>query len=413
MLRLFVSLYLLLIISISAINTLSEKLWQSLNNAPSSQLIAIEQVASSLALTLNSQNVRLLSKRLELAITPQDSNDVALLSWQEQALMQREAVITIDEHDEIYAYVQPESQLYLIGPFYQETQSNIVKPLIFLISYLCLAGIIALWVWPLWRDLKSLQRASDHFSQGGQALPIPVNKRSTIAPVLTTFNTMTAQISRHIDEQRQLTNAVSHEIRTPLSRLKFTFAMLDKEHVPQLPCMRQDVVELERLVDEMLNYGRLESQNDNLHIEDVNISELATHLIDKLTRHHQVNVTRNITENIICRCDGHLIERALQNYITNALRYAQSQVTVTITQTTNRVIFHVEDDGHGIKESQRDLVFQAFTRLDKSRNKDNGGFGLGLAIVKRIAQWHKGECSVDSSALNGAKFSLIIPKHLL
>jgi len=173
-----------------------------------------------------------------------------------------------------------------------------------------------------------------------------------------------------------------------------------------------NVVELERLVDEMLNYGRLESQNDNLHMEDVNISELATHLIDKLTRHHQIKVTRNITENIICRCDGHLIERALQNYVTNALRYAKSQISVTITQTDSQVIFHVEDDGQGIDESQRELVFQAFTRLDKSRNKDNGGFGLGLAIVKRIAQWHQGECSVDSSVLNGAKFSLTIPKSL-
>lgn len=412
MLRLFVSLYLLLILSIGAINWLSERIWQQFDETPSTQIVAIEQLANTLALTLTPDNLEQLSNQLQLNITTQNKFDIALLSWQEQQLTNGKAVIIIGDDDELYTYVQPKDQLYLVGPFYYEKPSIVAKQLIFLFSYLCLALIIALWIWPLWRDLKQLQHASSRFSQGATITPIKVHRRSNIAPLLATFNAMTTQISRLIDEQKQLSNAVSHEIRTPLSRLKFAFAMLDDKAVTQLPSMRQDVDELESLVDEMLNYGRLESQNDNIKMEDVNISELAQHLIEKLTRHQTIDVSLNILPNIIWRCDGHLIERALQNYITNGLRYAKSKLAITIDVRHNNLVFNVEDDGPGIAKEQRQLVFNAFTRLDKSRNKNNGGFGLGLAIVKRIAHWHQGHCDISESKWQGAKFSLIIPPAL-
>lgn len=410
MARLFISLYLLLILSIGAINWLSEKLWQHYNQQPSAQIIAIEQVANSLALTLNANNLTALSDRLSLPIVEVAANDIALLPWQHKELNNLQPVLTSDEHENIYAYVLRSQQLYRVGPFKHSHDTSLIKPLIFLVSYLCLALFIALWIYPLWRDLKRLERSSIAFSQGAKSAPMHVNNGSVIAPILHTFNSMTAQISRLISDQKQLTNAVSHEIRTPLSRLKFAFAMLDQKAVPQLDSMRQDVAELEQLVDEMLNYGRLESQSDKLHMEDVNISDLANHLIDKLTRHSELSVIRNIDDNLVCHCDGHLIERALQNYITNALRYATSSVAIRITNDNENLVFDVEDDGEGIAKEQRELVFDAFTRLDKSRNKENGGFGLGLAIVKRIVQWHQGQCYVTDSQWQGAKFSLKLPK---
>lgn len=409
MIRLFISLYLVIIISLTAINWGSEYVWQQFDQTPSSQAHAIERVSRTLALTINKDNHDLLAASLALNITLINSNDIAWLDWQQHALANQQPVLTVDNDSNMYAYIQRDSQLYRVGPFVEYHGNELLKQGILLFSYLCLAAFIALWLRPLWRDLQRLQRASIEFAKGPVPPAMPVNNRSSIAPVLHTFNAMTTQIAQLIDEQKQLTNAVSHEIRTPLSRLKFSFAMLDDNAVSQLASMRQDVDELERLVDEMLNYGRMESHSEHLVMMNVNVEQLAKNLIEKLSRHQPINIGLDIPKDLTWHCDGHLIERALQNYITNALRYAKSKVSVSIQIDQQQLAIYVEDDGHGINDNDQQQVFNAFTRLDKSRNKDNGGFGLGLAIVKRIAQWHQGSCSVEHSSLGGAKFSLILP----
>ena len=409
MIRLFISLYLFVIISISAINWCSEYLWRQLDDLPSSQVVLVEKVANIIALTLNENNLLALEQRLGITISPINHSDIAWLDWQEKALHNNRPVLTIDENNCIYAYITRNKQLYRIGPFKEAADKVVLKQFILLISYLCLAALIAAWLLPLWRDLQRLKHASIAFTSGPNPALISVKSSSSIAPVLHTFNAMTEQISRLIDEQKQLTNAVSHEIRTPLSRLKFSFAMLDNSAVSQLASMRQDVDEMESLIDEMLNYGRLESQGDNLNIMEVNIAQLTNNLIDKLARHSSLSIEINMSDNLMWQCDGHLIERALQNYITNAMRYAKNVVNVSIVTINNQLEIHVDDDGQGISPQNREKVFSPFMRLDKSRNKENGGFGLGLAIVKRITQWHQGRCDVCDSKLGGAKFIIILP----
>ncbi len=69
----------------------------------------------------------------------------------------------------------------------------------------------------------------------------------------------------------------------------------------------------------------------------------------------------------------------------------------------------VEDDGEGVTDEFKAVIFDAFSRGDKSRDRETGGFGLGLAIVARIMEWHQGTASVSDSELGGAAFSLIWP----
>ncbi|MEP7084733.1 MAG: ATP-binding protein, partial [Betaproteobacteria bacterium] len=69
----------------------------------------------------------------------------------------------------------------------------------------------------------------------------------------------------------------------------------------------------------------------------------------------------------------------------------------------------VEDDGPGIPQAERQRVFDAFYRLDRSRDRNTGGFGLGLAIANKAVMLHDGKIVIADSALGGAKFSLVIP----
>ena len=69
----------------------------------------------------------------------------------------------------------------------------------------------------------------------------------------------------------------------------------------------------------------------------------------------------------------------------------------------------VEDDGEGVSDELKPVIFDAFSRGDKSRNRETGGFGLGLAIVSRIMEWHQGSVDVVDSELGGACFVLSWP----
>lgn len=255
-----------------------------------------------------------------------------------------------------------------------------------------------------------LQQASEQLGKGQWQHHISVHKGSVIASVITAFNDMSSKISRLMEEQKELTNSVSHEIRIPLARLKFCFAMLDQHGVSQLPEMRQDVEEIENLVDEMLAYGRLESQVQSLSIVDVDISQLLSNQVEKLARTSDKKLDLVIVDQLKWRCDGHFIERACQNFIANALHHADSRVTVSAYVKHHWLHIEVEDDGGGIAESDFERVFKAFTRLDNCRNNVHCGFGLGLAMVTRIVDRHRGQCVVARLPLGGAKFSMLLPK---
>jgi len=411
MIKLFVSLYGVIIVAMLLINWGSQSLWQQFDHGKDPQIHQLEQMALALAQSINSDNQHRISQVIDTPVVLLNPSDVMWLPGQQRHLNDGAAIVSYDINNNATAYVLSHSrqQLIKLGPLALPVTDPSMRYSIIAGSYVLLAIIIALWIRPLWRDLRSLQQASQRFSSGQYSAPVAVHSTSIIGSLLTTFNTMTRQISRLIDEQKQLTNAVSHELRTPLARLKFSFAMLEEQQLTQLPAMQEDVSELETLIDEMLHYGRLESEIGSLELSEVNLEQLLTNQVEKLARHQHKTLKLSIAPNLSWLCDGHFIERACQNYITNALRYAKSQVVISAKITNNLLHIDVEDDGIGIEEQDQEQVFKAFTRLDKSRNKQQGGFGLGLAIVSRIVDCHHGQCNVSRSTLGGAKFSLILP----
>ncbi|MBT9523130.1 MAG: two-component sensor histidine kinase, partial [Dechloromonas sp.] len=72
----------------------------------------------------------------------------------------------------------------------------------------------------------------------------------------------------------------------------------------------------------------------------------------------------------------------------------------------DNMLIHVDDDGIGIPPEEREHIFSAFTRLDRSRDRSTGGYGLGLAIARRVLELHGGTATADASPLGGARFTL-------
>jgi signal transduction histidine kinase len=97
---------------------------------------------------------------------------------------------------------------------------------------------------------------------------------------------------------------------------------------------------------------------------------------------------------------------AMRNLLRNAFKYASQQIRVSAEYIDQAVLIHVDDDGIGIPPEEREHIFSAFTRLDRSRDRSTGGYGLGLAITRRVLELHGGQALAGSSPLGGARFTI-------
>lgn len=285
------------------------------------------------------------------------------------------------------------------------------------LSLLVITSAAYFIIHPLEKKIKNVEGAARRIGGGDLGARAEVFGRDEVSQLAHAFNSMAEHIQRLIDSQRELTRAVSHELRTPVARIRFGMEMMaDTDDVDsrfeQLGQLDGDITELNKLIDEILTYAKLEQGIPVLDFEMVDLGRL----LQKVAKETMaLGVKPKITvvlptEGTLAEAEYRYLHRVLQNLAGNAVRYARSEVRLSAGIYDNCVYIAVEDDGVGIPEKDRERVFQPFTRLDDSRTRASGGYGLGLSIVSRIAFWFGGQIKVEESpVLGGAKFMMTWP----
>jgi len=413
MLRLLLSLYFVTVVGLISINWASEFVWQYLSpksNQLSSESRALIKPLKYLVNGKTEAQIKSLNAYLDFNIQIKDKKHYALLDEHYELLLDGMPIVLYDDNArEIITLTSDNKHFIVITNLKETIADNSIYRLILLgASYLLLGLFLAIWIQPVWRDLKYLEFVSEKVKNNDFDLPPYQRYRSPISKIIQTTHEMTNRITALLSEQKQLINAVSHELRTPLSRLHFAIAMEDTLDENQKAEITQDVTEIEGLVDEMLAYARLENLSHSLKKENVDVKTLISAQIDKLKRNTSKQIQFKYEGINHFDCQPDLLERASQNLITNAIKYSNESIEVCLSVNEHQLQLTVEDDGPGISEENTKLIFRPFTRVDKSRNKGVSGYGLGLAIVKKATDWHQGSCEVSTSALGGAKFTLTI-----
>ncbi|UJF23003.1 ATP-binding protein [Shewanella sp. OMA3-2] len=404
--RLFISLYLLLSLSFLGIGWTLDSLWQ--NHVDDSGDVDTPLIALALILSKQSEADR---QTLLDAISAQHSFPLQLLQRNQIALngeiqLAHNRILTTEANEQQLQFIAVGEQVLVAGPFDIEPRSQL-RGIFTIVFYASLALVALIWVWPLSRDLTILRMATKKFGEANWNTRIELNARSQVAPLALTFNDMAQHISSLIDNQKHLTNAVSHEIRTPLARLKFALALLPQYCLPNsdinqridfLEGMQTDIKEMEGLLQELLTYASLETMQIEPILENcelVNISKQLILRLEDLSDHDiELNLT-NMTQ-IYIKGEGSLVERAIQNLVTNAQRYATSRIQINLKTDQHKVYLSVNNDGPSIPVEDHPYIFDAFYR-SQSQHNGNKGHGLGLAIVKRIMMRHKGNVTISSN----------------
>ena len=231
-----------------------------------------------------------------------------------------------------------------------------------------------------------------------------------------TISSMIHRLHGLLAAQREMVQGITHDLRTPVSRIRLRLALLKPEQAAQqdkASGILRDLDEIERLIDEAITWSQLQHTPANLIRERFDLSaEIAQIVGDLQISGNRVSIQTTLPAQAcwVTAHRGHL-HRLLQNLLDNAMRYAQSQVRLDVSDAAQEHVLMVEDDGPGIPIDLRALVFEPFARVDGSRSKESGGYGLGLAIVRRIAELHGGHARCVSSELGGAAFRVSWPKQ--
>ena len=312
-----------------------------------------------------------------------------------------------------------------IGPLYQ---MNPYPPqLLVLIGALGLSLIglmVYLLVRPLEQRLSALEEAATRIASGRLDARVPTRGTDSVGRLAAAFNAMAEHLQRSLSIQREMVRAVSHELRTPVARLRFGLEMIgDAESAAArrkyMDGMDNDIQDLDKLVDEMLTYARLEQGAPALNFQRVDLDELIDQVITELAPlRASVRVERGPSRDAqdgsgaCVEAELRYLHRALQNLVSNAMRHAEGRVRVSYRIGQQRCRLDIEDDGPGVPEEAWERIFTPFLRLDDSRTRASGGHGLGLSIVRRIIYWHGGRAQISRSEhLGGAQFSLIWPRQ--
>ena len=282
--------------------------------------------------------------------------------------------------------------------------------------YTAFALVVMIWVWPISRDLRTLESAAAGFGNRNWVFNVNINPRSQIHSLTQTFKKMATRIDELIGSHKDMSNAVAHEIRTPLSRMKFEIELASQstsldEIRQSLANIQDDIAAMDNLITATLNYAILERADMALNIGAHDFTTLIPAIVDQARRNstEAIKFGFSIRSGSECvYCDIYLFETLINNLLQNAARYATANVQLKFLKENGRNWLIIDDDGNGIPEQDRRRAFDSFVQLDNTEKKGTG-FGLGLAIVKRIATWHDGEVHVESSPLGGARFTVSWP----
>jgi signal transduction histidine kinase len=222
--------------------------------------------------------------------------------------------------------------------------------------------------------------------------------------------------------QSEFVSAVSHEFRTPLTSLRQLSEMLSKGRVPtedlkqkSYDILSRESERLQRLVESLLDFGRIEARAFRYHYEHLDpvalVRDLVAEFQEKAAAQGYRVELELAGEYPLIHADREALGLALRNLLDNAVKYSPDcrTVWVEMARERGRLAIRVRDQGMGIPASEQKEIFKRFVRGTGSRAANIQGTGIGLAMARHIVEAHGGEILLESKPGRGSTFTILLP----
>jgi len=227
------------------------------------------------------------------------------------------------------------------------------------------------------------------------------------------LESLNEQLQQAAADQSQFLAVTAHELRTPIGVLGGSAEMLSRhwsdltqqESDELFESMASSTIRLRRLLADLLTASRLQSSKLEMHPEEVEVSEIVTATVASVKQaHHDAEIVAETAPGVRVSADPDRLSQALDNLLANALRHGGQPVRVTVHTSDETVEIRVTDEGPGVPEAMRPLLFERF-----ATGRSKGGTGLGLFIVRELARAHGGDAYYEPAPTTGGAFVINLP----
>ena len=251
----------------------------------------------------------------------------------------------------------------------------------------------------------------------------PLRRQEDLPEALVVVLSDVTQLKKLESHRKDFVANVSHELRTPLTSIQgYAELLIDSEGSENpnskkfVEIIHRHALRLEKIIEDLLSLSRMEREIDNSEIEFRHQSLKgcllsAIEVCEVAASKRNIHIKVDCDANLFTLLNSPLMEQALVNLITNAIKYSpeNSAVKVMARKLGHEIEISVIDIGIGIAQEELPRLFERFYRVDKARSRDLGGTGLGLSIVKHVTLAHKGRVEVTSQLGKGSTFSIYVP----
>jgi signal transduction histidine kinase len=220
---------------------------------------------------------------------------------------------------------------------------------------------------------------------------------------------------------------LSHEFKTPISIIMLALEMMDY-NLAQDELNRDDIAQntatiklntyrLSRLVGNLLDITKIDAGFMTPCWENINIVQFLCKLVESMERYTAkkgIAISfQSIAETKLIQTDSQMIERILLNLISNAIKHTPrgGNILIRYQEAEDKYMIEVMDNGEGIPDEKKEIIFNRFRQVETSFTRANGGCGIGLALTKALTEIMNGRISLESKPNEGSTFTVELPLH--
>ena len=282
---------------------------------------------------------------------------------------------------------------------------------------------------PLSLDIARLGEVAERVAAGDFTARTGISRHDEVGRTAQAVDSMVAALDEAADQRKRAASArqllftsIGHDLRTPLSAMRAAVESLQDGLAPD-PARYFEIIggqldNVEGLLDQLVEYARIESGQNNRERTTVSIAELAHEAVEALSplaHRRDVDVQLQSDGPAVVVASTTDMSRVLRNLLENAIRHSPSGKSVNVAvRTGSEIEVAVHDQGPGFPDDFRDHAFEPFTRADPARNTRTGHSGLGLAIARALVESHGGRIWLAAAARgSGGDVRFSIPRKEL
>mgnify|MGYP000937122026 CR=1 FL=1 len=267
--------------------------------------------------------------------------------------------------------------------------------------------------------IEDLTIAAKRLGAGAHDVRVRQRSQDELGQLAATFNYMSSQLDAAERAKNEFLSSISHELRTPLTSIKgwsetlFSGKLVDKPNQTQLglEIICEETDRMIGLVEDLLDYSRLQVGHITLSLETVEINDLVTEVYQQLTirlSERHIGLTLDLQQQLpLVEADDDRLKQVLLILLDNALKFTPPDGLISIrTRFEQDIVITVADTGPGIAPEDLPFIKNKFYK----GNSKLPGSGLGLSIAQNIVQLHKGRLEIASPATGGTTVDICLPQ---